>query len=220
MVTRRFRQHRREPTSRTSNPIETCRDGGRSILTTITTSEAGTSYPRLGFAHRERAPIVFVVVESLDRSLSLGVGVHLDKTEPLATSHITVLDDLGALHGAVLGEPPLLQIGVGHGIAQISNVQFLSHEIIFLAKLLDPLNAFWVDEKGARLAPKRWDLARGGKQKTRFDATPRCSLSRQTNPLKYKHILRIRRVALAFRAAQRITALTTMESRKPVSVRV
>ena len=47
-----------------------------------------------------RIPIVFVVIESLDRSLSLGVGVHLDEAEPLAAARVTVLDDLGALHGA------------------------------------------------------------------------------------------------------------------------
>ena len=61
-----------------------------------TTSEAdSTGHPRLGFAHDEPPPLVFVVIESLDRSLSLGVGVHLDETEPLAALHITVLDDLG-----------------------------------------------------------------------------------------------------------------------------
>src|ERR1700733_12223787 len=98
--------------SRTSNPLESCRDGGRSILTTITIGEAnGTGYPRLGFGHRQAAPVVFVVVESLDRSLSLGVGVHLDKTEPLAASHVTVLNDLGAPHCPVLCEP-ILQIGM------------------------------------------------------------------------------------------------------------
>ena len=74
-----------------------------------TLSRPGTGYPWLGFAHHEPPPVVFVVIESLDRSLSLGVGVHLDKTEPLAASHVTVLDDLGALHGAERGEP-LLQI--------------------------------------------------------------------------------------------------------------
>ena len=75
-----------------------------------TTSEAAaTSFPRLGFAHDEPPPVVFVVIESLDRSLSLGVSVHLDKTEPLAAPHITVLDDLGALHGPERCEP-LLQI--------------------------------------------------------------------------------------------------------------
>jgi hypothetical protein len=157
---------------------------GRSILTTITTSEAAArGYPRLGFAHREPPPVVFVVVESLDRSVSLGVGVHLDKTEPLATSHITVLDDLGTLHCPVLSEP-FLQIGMGHRIGQISNIQFLSHEILLLTKLFDPLNAFWVDEKGARNGAQEVGEARRGSRK-RFDENPRCSLSRQTNPLKY-----------------------------------
>ena len=95
----------------TSDPLETHRDGGRSIPTTTTsitittaiattainatTSEAdSTGYPRLGFAHHEPTPLVFLVMESLDRCLSLGVGVHLDKTEPLAAPRITVLDDL------------------------------------------------------------------------------------------------------------------------------
>src|SRR5271155_3779999 len=82
----------------------------RSILTRPTTSEAdGTGFPRLGFAHHEPPPLVFVVIESLDRSFSLGVGVHLDKTEPFTAADITVLDDLGALHGAEWCEP-FLQI--------------------------------------------------------------------------------------------------------------
>jgi len=117
---------------RTSDPLETHRDGGRSITPTATvsitttasattavnatTSEAdGSGYPWLGFAHRQPPTLVFVVIESQDRSVSLGVGVHLDKTEPLATAHITVLDDLGALHCPILGEP-LLQIGMSHCI--------------------------------------------------------------------------------------------------------
>ncbi len=93
------------PTTTTSITITTA------IATTAvnaTTSEAdSTGHPRLGFAHDEPPPLVFVVIESLDRSLSLGVGVHLDETEPLAALHITVLDDLCALHGAERCEPLL-----------------------------------------------------------------------------------------------------------------
>jgi hypothetical protein len=82
----------------------------RSILTSPTTSDSdGTGFPRLGFAHYEPPPLVFVIIESLDRSLSLGVGVHLDKTEPLAAAQISVLNDLGALNIADRREP-LLQI--------------------------------------------------------------------------------------------------------------
>ena len=56
-----------------------------------TTSEAaGTGYPRLGFVHRETTPVVILIMESLDRCLSLGVGVHLDKTEPLAAARFSV----------------------------------------------------------------------------------------------------------------------------------
>ncbi len=61
-----------------------------------TTSEAvGTGYPRLGFVHRETTPVVILIMESLDRCLSLGVRVHLDKTEPLAAARVLVEDDLG-----------------------------------------------------------------------------------------------------------------------------
>ena len=61
-----------------------------------TTSEAaGTGYPWLGFVHREPPPVVILIMESLDRCLSLGVRVHLDEAEPLAASRVTVRDDLG-----------------------------------------------------------------------------------------------------------------------------
>ena len=60
-----------------------------------TTGEAaGAGYPWLGFAHNEPPPVVLAVIETLDRGLGLGVGVHLDKAEPLAAPRVTVLDDL------------------------------------------------------------------------------------------------------------------------------
>jgi hypothetical protein len=131
----------------------------------VTTSEAaGTGYPRLGFVHRETTPLVFVVIESLDRSVSLGVGVHLDETEPLAAPHITVLDDLGALHGAERCEPPS-EIGRSGRIRQVSNMQSLSHEILLEAEFFDPWIAFWVDEKGAHNPALEVGKARGGSRK-------------------------------------------------------
>jgi hypothetical protein len=83
-----------------------------------------TGFPRLGFTHLESPPLVlFVVVKSPDRCLSLGVGVHLDKAEPLAAPDTTILDDLGALHGTERCEP-LLQIGRRYRVSQITNIQF------------------------------------------------------------------------------------------------
>ncbi len=46
-------------------------------------------------------------MQSLDRRLSLGLGVHLDESEPFAPSGVAVLDDLRTLHRSELGEPPL-----------------------------------------------------------------------------------------------------------------
>ena len=87
------------------------------------------------------------------------------------------------LHGPERSEP-LLQIGGSYRIGQIPNMQFLSHEILLVVKLFDPLNAFWVDEKGAHRGAQEVGKARGESRK-RFDENPRCSLSRQTNLLKY-----------------------------------
>ena len=54
-----------------------------------TTSEANrTCFPRLDFTHNEPPPILFEVIESLNRCFSLGVVVHLDDAKPLAMPKI------------------------------------------------------------------------------------------------------------------------------------
>src|SRR5271157_4560110 len=101
---------------RASGPSKPADRAGRSIPPTTTaaaiTTASGSGDPRLGFVHREPPSVVLLLVEPLDRRLSLGVGIHLDETKPLAAARVTVGDHLGALHGPVLGEP-LFQIGVG-----------------------------------------------------------------------------------------------------------
>ncbi len=96
-----------ESRDRRSDPLETHRAGERSIPTTTTsititaaiataainaaTSEADSAGdPRLGFVHRETTPVVILIMESMDRCLSLGVGVHLDETKPLAAPGFSV----------------------------------------------------------------------------------------------------------------------------------
>jgi hypothetical protein len=72
---------------------ETHRYGGRSIPPTATasiTTAAGTGNPRLGFVDRKSPAVVLLLVQSLDRRLSLGVRAHLDKTEPLTAARVTV----------------------------------------------------------------------------------------------------------------------------------
>ena len=97
--------------------------------------------PRPSCAHHEPPPLVFVVIESLDRSLCLGVGVHLDEAEPLAAPQITVLDDLGALQGAERCGP-LLQLRGGYRVGQVTHIQFLSHEILLSVKTFRPALCF------------------------------------------------------------------------------
>ena len=69
-----------------------------------------------------------------------------------------------AQNGPERREPPL-QFGGSCRIGQISNMQSLSHEILLVAEFFDPLNAFWVDEKGAHDGALEVGKARGGSRK-------------------------------------------------------
>src|SRR5436305_168319 len=88
---------------------------------------AATGFTRFGFVHGQPTAVVLLIVEPLDRRLSLGLGIHLDKAESLAAARITVLNHLGALHRSVLSEPAF-QVGRGYRVGQVANIQFLSHE--------------------------------------------------------------------------------------------
>src|SRR5208337_4492273 len=82
---------------RASGPSKPADRAGRSIpptTTTAITTASGSGDPRLGFVHREPPSIVLLLVEPLDRRLSLGVGIHLDETKPLAAARVTVGDHL------------------------------------------------------------------------------------------------------------------------------
>jgi hypothetical protein len=54
-----------------------------SITIAVAATAAATIIPRLGFAHNKPPPLVFAVMEPVDRCLSLGVSVHLDEANPL-----------------------------------------------------------------------------------------------------------------------------------------
>jgi len=44
-------------------------------------------------------------------------------------------------------------------------MQSLSHGILLVAEFFDPLNAFWIDEKGANKGAQEVGEARGGSRK-------------------------------------------------------
>src|SRR5687767_6895675 len=67
----------------------------------------------LGDVHGEGPAVVLLAVQRRDGGLRLLVTAHLHETEPLAPAGVAVLDDLGALDGAVGGKH-LLEVRAGH----------------------------------------------------------------------------------------------------------
>lgn len=115
---------------------------------------------------------MLVVVESLDRRLSLGVRVHLDEAEPLRAVRIPIYDDLCALHGAVLGEHRL-QVGLVDVVGEVAHIQFLPHDRTPKRKADDPRDAFRVEKKGASAKAHWLDKRREGSS-DRIGKSQRC----------------------------------------------
>ena len=120
--------------------------------------------PGLGFAHHETPPVVIVIIESLDRCLSLGVRVHLDKTEPLAAARVTVCDDLGVCTVPNGVNHPCRSDEVTESV-KFPTYNFFPTRFSLWQRLFDPLIAFWVDEKGAHKEAQEVGEARGGSRK-------------------------------------------------------
>src|SRR5271166_4472966 len=83
----------------------TAATGATAAAVTAAATATATRFAWLGLVDCQPAPVILLVVQALDRRLSLCFGVHFDESEPLATTSVTVLDDLCALHGPELGEP-------------------------------------------------------------------------------------------------------------------
>src|SRR5437588_5453571 len=95
-------------------------------LTTAARNSIATLRSRASFIDCQRSPVDLLPVEGSDRRLSLFATVHLDKAKAFRAAGIPIHDDLGRLHRAVRRKQTL-QIGVGHLIGQVSDVQLLSH---------------------------------------------------------------------------------------------
>ena len=129
------------------------------------TSEADSAgYPRLGFVHRETTPVVILIVESLDRCLSLGVGVHLDETEPLAASRFSVWMTWALCTVPNGVNHPCRSEEVAESV-RFPTYSFFPTRFSLWLSHFDPLVAFWVDEKGAHKGAQEVGKARGGSRK-------------------------------------------------------
>ncbi len=77
---------------------------------------------------------MILAVESGDGRLGFGLGTHLHKPETLGAAGIAVGDNLGAGDGSVRRKLRL-EIGAGHVIAQISDIQLTAHKNSPLTKI-------------------------------------------------------------------------------------
>ncbi len=82
----------------TTTTIATTPAATTTTAVATTAAAATTTAPglaRLGLVHGQPPSVVFLIVQALDRRLRLGLRVHLDKAEALATAGVTVGDHLG-----------------------------------------------------------------------------------------------------------------------------
>jgi len=91
-----------------------------------TTTATGAILTRLGFIDGQRPPIMFLAVQSRDRSLGLAIAAHLNEPESFASAGFPVADHLGRLYRPVLAEQ-LFQVRATDVVAQVSDVKLAAH---------------------------------------------------------------------------------------------
>src|SRR5262249_21390394 len=97
-----------------------------SVTTTPPGTAAATASLWLGLVDGQGAAVHLLAVEGGDGGLGLLVRLHLDEGEALGLPRVTVRDDLGRLHPAVLPEQ-LLQVAGGDGVGQVADIKLFPH---------------------------------------------------------------------------------------------
>jgi len=105
-----------------------------STTTTAAATEA-TFFARAGFVNGEGAAAVLLPVQGGNRGVCFAIVGHLHEPEALASARVAVVNDLGGKHLPVLAEQ-LFELGAIHLVAQISDIQLLSHRSISWAWLI------------------------------------------------------------------------------------
>src|SRR5436190_15791747 len=98
-----------------------------SSTTTATTAAARPAFfARTCFIDGKLAAIEFLVVQRRDGRLGFIAASHLDEPEAFGSAGVAIDDDLDGLNRPILREH-VLQIGVGHAVGQITDIQLHSH---------------------------------------------------------------------------------------------
>src|SRR5271157_6118603 len=143
--------------------------------TAIAAATAGTRLARPRFVHGQPPPVVILIVKTANRLLRLGIGVHLDKTEALAASRVTVGDDLSTLDRSELREE-LLKIRTADLVGQVPDVQFLTHHQSPERNQRRPTVAFPGREERDRVKTQRAE----GRQRRREKIPERIDIANST----------------------------------------
>jgi hypothetical protein len=97
------------------------------VTASAATTAAATIFLRASFVDGQRATVVLRLVQVLGRFASAIFIFHLDEAKALAAARVAVHDDLRTADNAVLAEEFFENL-VGDTVAQVTNVQLLSHD--------------------------------------------------------------------------------------------
>jgi hypothetical protein len=95
-------------------------------VATAATTAAAPVFSWTSFVDGERSSVRFFAVQGVNGRLGFITIAHLDKAKAFRATRISVHDDLSGLNGAMRREH-VFQIGVGHTIRQVSDIQLHSH---------------------------------------------------------------------------------------------
>jgi hypothetical protein len=116
-----------------------------------TSASASPTFARFGLVHRQRPAAMFLVVQTADGGLGLGIGAHFHKSEALAPTGVTIGNDVGTSDLSKLGEQRL-QISTGNVVTEISAIQLFSHRKFSCVVSESPGYSFRAQEKQIDLA--------------------------------------------------------------------
>jgi hypothetical protein len=117
--------------------------------TISTTAAATTFFAWTSFVDCQSTTIELFVMQSIDRITSSIFICHFDESKTLASTGVTVLDDLSAAHCTELCKH-LFQALVGNTIGQVTDVKFLTQNPKLPKKLTNV--AAWLAEKDGSCA--------------------------------------------------------------------
>ena len=113
---------------------------------TATMAATTAIFARFGLIHHDGPTVVLFFVQPLDGCLRLSVIAHLHEAEPFALAGGAVFDNLSALDGAKGGKH-LFQVGTTDVVAQITAIQFTSHDKTPESRNDNPIFAFRAEKK-------------------------------------------------------------------------